>query len=63
MPEYMVDSIESAYVSYVVMAGVSEELFWHADLSFLLTVIGDKAAYESWRAVERQYDMEQRQRR
>lgn len=33
-----------------MMLGVPESVFWDADVSFLLGVVADKAAYDGWEA-------------
>lgn len=40
--------MEDAYAFYVLMLGISEELFWDADISFLRGVVEDKTAYDGW---------------
>lgn len=40
--------MEDAYTYYVLLLGIPEELFWDADISFLLGVVEDKAAYDGW---------------
>lgn len=40
--------MEDAYTYYVLLLGIPEELFWNADMSFLLGVVEDKAAYDGW---------------
>ena len=54
--------MEDLYTSLVLICGVSEDLFWHADLSFLLSVAENKAAYGRWLYCERQYLMERERR-
>lgn len=33
---------------YVLILKIPEDIFWYADLSFLLGVAEDKAAYDAW---------------
>lgn len=40
--------MEDAYTYYVLLLGIPEELFWDADISFLLGVVENKAAYDGW---------------
>ena len=45
---FEVEDVEDAYTYYVLLLGVPETIFWDADLSFLLGVVEDKAAYDGW---------------
>jgi hypothetical protein len=31
-----------------LIIGISEDVFWNADISFIKSVVEDKRAYESW---------------
>ena len=42
------EAIEDYYTYYVVLMGISEELFWNADISFIEFVLLNKTAYENW---------------
>ena len=42
------EDIEDYYTYYVVILGVSEDLFWNVDLSFLITVLENKLAYDDY---------------
>ena len=37
------------YTYYVVINGISEELFWYSEYNVLLTILEDKHAYMSWK--------------
>lgn len=54
--------IEDRYVSLVLIGGVPEDVFWHADLSFLLTVADSYDVYRRWLKCEEQYLMERERR-
>lgn len=54
--------IEDRYVSLVLIGGVPEDIFWHADLSFLLTVADSNAVYQRWLKCEEQYQIERERR-
>lgn len=41
--------MEDYYTYYVYILGVSEELFWNADVSFLKGVVEDMQAYDAWK--------------
>jgi hypothetical protein len=42
--------VEDMYVYYVIMNGISEDLFWYSEYNSLLTILEDKYAYEAWKA-------------
>jgi hypothetical protein len=42
------EDIEDYYTYYVVILGVSEDLFWNADISFLISVLENKLAYDDY---------------
>lgn len=48
MPDYEVEDAEDAYTLYVLILGISEHVFFNADVSFLASVVADKAAYGRW---------------
>lgn len=49
-----------AYAYYVVILGLPEDTFWHADAPFVEAVAQDKAAYEAWYANELRRKSERR---
>lgn len=51
-PRPEMQTIEDAYVNYVLILGVPESVFWECDVSFVVTVAADKAAYDAWIAGE-----------
>jgi hypothetical protein len=40
--------VEDAYTYYVLMLDIPETIFWDSDLSFLLGVVDNKSAYNTW---------------
>lgn len=54
MPDFHIATVEDAYVYYVLVLGISEEIFWHADVAFLREVAANKNAYDSWLQTERE---------
>lgn len=48
MPQFKLEDIEDYYSYYVLICGISEELFWTMDLGFLRSVCENKAAYDGW---------------
>ena len=47
-PEFRIATVEDAYTYYVLILGMSEDLFWGADTRFLEAVAANKAAYDTW---------------
>ena len=54
MPDFHIATVEDAYAYYVLVLGISEEIFWHADVAFLREVAANKTAYDSWLQTERE---------
>ena len=42
------EDIEDYYTYYVIILGVSEDLFWSVDVSFLISVLENKLAYDDY---------------
>lgn len=40
--------IEDFYTYYVLILEIPEDIFWFCDYSFLLGVVANKTAYDSW---------------
>lgn len=41
--------MEDAYTYYVMLLGISEDVFWDADLSFVKGIVENKAAFDGWK--------------
>lgn len=54
MPKFKLEDIEDYYTYYVVLIGVSEDLFWNSDISSVGMVAENKTAYENWLAAVRE---------
>jgi hypothetical protein len=48
MPDFELEDIEDCYTYYVLILKIPEDIFWFADISFLLGVVENKAAYDGW---------------
>ena len=48
MPKYELEDVEDYYSYYVLVLGMSEDLFWNADFAFVRKVAENKLAYEGW---------------
>lgn len=42
------EDVEDYYTYYVLILGMTEDLFWNVDLSFLLGVLANKLAYDNY---------------
>ena len=42
------EDIEDYYTYYVMILGISEDVFWHSDMQFLFSVAENNSAYENW---------------
>lgn len=49
LPDFVLEEIEDYFVYYVHILGISETLFWNADIPFVKHVAENKAAYENWK--------------
>ena len=57
------DEPEDYYVFYVMILGISEDLFWFADWSFVGCVADNKNAYDAWLGHERKRVIEKEKKR
>lgn len=48
MPKFELEDIEDMYTYYVTILKISEDVFWNADFSFLLSVVENKTAYDGF---------------
>ena len=47
-PSFELEDIDDIYTLYVLIVGVPEDVFWHADVSFVEGVVANKSAYDGW---------------
>ena len=57
------EDVEDYYTYYVVILGMSEDLFWNVDLSFLLGVLGNKLAYDDYINYIKEVELEAMEKR
>jgi len=60
LPKFNLTEIEDFFVYYVMIIGISENLFWNADYHFLQTVVENKQAFENYMTFKRQKEAERR---
>ncbi len=53
VPEFKLEDVEDYYTYYCLILGLSEKLFWNAELSFMLSVSANKNAYDSFISFEK----------
>ena len=58
VPKFDVEDIEDAYAYYVLILGIPEDYFWHADVASVKSVALDKSAYDAWEASEQRKQAE-----
>lgn len=56
-PRFELEDIEDYYTFYVMILGVSEDVFWHADISFIQAITENKRAFDAWLAYAREREM------
>jgi oligoendopeptidase F len=55
--------VEDYYTYYVIILGMSEDLFWDVDLSFLIGVLENKMAYDDYMSYMREVELEAMEKR
>lgn len=53
VPKFRLMEPDDYYTYYVMVLGISEPLFFHADFSFVRAVADSKGAYDAWLTGER----------
>ena len=48
IPKFELEDIEDYYTYYVLILGISEDIFWNADYNFLLSVVENKSAFDGF---------------
>ena len=48
MPDFILEDVEDYYTYYVLILKIPEDIFWYADISFMLGVVENKTAYDGW---------------
>lgn len=47
-PDFVLEDVEDYYTYYVLILEIPEDIFWYADIPFLLGVVENKVAYDGW---------------
>lgn len=48
IPKFEIEDIEDSYTYYVLILGISEDVFWNCDINFILSVVENKSAYDGF---------------
>lgn len=48
LPKFELEDVEDYYTYYVHILGISEEIFWYFDISFVFGIVEDITAYDGW---------------
>lgn len=62
-PKLVFEDIEDYYTYYVLILGMSEDLFWNVDLSFLIGVLNNKIAYDGYMNYLKEVEYEETNKR
>lgn len=57
------EDVEDYYTYYVLILGMSEDLFWNVDLSFLTGVLENKLAYDNYMSYMKEVELEAMEKR
>ena len=55
--------MEDYYTFYVLILQIPEDVFWFADISFVMSVVENKQAYDGWRNYVEQREFEKSKRK
>ena len=59
-PRFELEDVEDYYTFYVLILGIPEDIFWFADISFVMSVVENKQAYDGWRSYVEEREMTRR---
>lgn len=62
IPKFKLEDIEDYYTYYVLILGISEDLFWNIDISSLEGIVANKVAYDNYISYVKQRELERRGR-
>jgi hypothetical protein len=48
MPDFELQDVEDCFTYYVQILEVPEDVFWHCDYAFVMSVVANKVAYDGW---------------
>ena len=59
----MLEDVADYYTYMVLILGISENLFWEADISFVLSVLENKTAYDNYISYVKEKEYEKARKR
>lgn len=62
-PKFELEDVEDYYTFYVLILHIPEDVFWFADISFVMSVVENKQAYDGWRNYVEQREFEKSKRK
>jgi hypothetical protein len=54
------EGVEDFYTYFVDLMGVSEDLFWYSEWSFLMTIVENRSAVNAWKNYAEEKMMERK---
>ena len=63
IPKFELQCWEDYFTYFVIILGISEDIFWNCDISSILTIIDNKAAYDGYISYIKEKEYEKAQRR
>ena len=61
--KFELEDVEDYYTFYVLILQIPEDVFWFADISFVMSVVENKQAYDGWRNYVEQREFEKSKRK
>ena len=62
-PKFELEDVEDYYTFYVLILHIPEDVFWFADISFVMSVVENKQAYDGWKNYVEQREFEKSKRK
>lgn len=63
IPKFELEDWEDYYTYFVMILGMSEDIFWNVDISSLLSILDNKTAYDNYISYIKEKEYEKAQRR
>lgn len=60
LPPFEMEGVEDFYTYFVDLMGVSEDLFWYSEWSFLMTIVENRSAVNAWKNYAEEKMMERK---
>lgn len=63
IPKFELEDWEDYYTYFVMILGMSEDIFWNVDVSSLLSILDNKTAYDNYISYIKEKEYEKMNRR